>query len=487
MAQQWTPISDYASKPDDLAHGELRALEAVWEEQRGRLEGDDKLESFNRRLKREWAIETGLIERLYVLDRGVTRLLIEHGLNAALIPHGAVHDPRKVIAMIGDHEAAVEAVFDFVKGQRALSTSYVKEIHALITRHQDTMEGVDQFGRPAQIPLVRGDYKAWPNNPVTPDGEAHLYCPPEQVASEMDRLIDMHRAHMDAGVPPEVEAAWLHHRFTQIHPFQDGNGRVARALATLVFVKSGWFPLVVRDRGRAEYIDALEAADRHDLQPLIGFFAGLQRAEFVNALSVARSVLHSARAEDAIRAVRKDLQRRRDSLIEEWNAARDTSDSLRDLAEQRLQDVSEALHDEMEGLFERMSFFTDGAKEGAPNSHYYRFQIITTAKALGYFANTTIYRSWARLVMRNANQSELLVAFHGIGHEFQGVLVCSACWFQRVETEKGEREIGGIEPMTDKVFQINYKEPPEATEERFMSWLEDCIVRAIGLWQAAAL
>ena len=487
MAQQWTPISDYASKPDDLAHGELRALEAVWEEQRGRLEGDDKLESFNRRLKREWAIETGLIERLYVLDRGVTRLLIEHGLNAALIPHGAVHDPRKVIAMIGDHEAAVEAVFDFVKGQRALSTSYVKEIHALITRHQDTMEGVDQFGRPAQIPLVRGDYKAWPNNPVTPDGEAHLYCPPEQVASEMDRLIDMHRAHMDAGVPPEVEAAWLHHRFTQIHPFQDGNGRVARALATLVFVKSGWFPLVVRDRGRAEYIDALEAADRHDLQPLIGFFAGLQRAEFVNALSVARSVLHSARAEDAIRAVRKDLQRRRDSLIEEWNAARDTSDSLRDLAEQRLQDVSAALHDEMEGLFERMSFFTDGAKEDAPNSHYYRFQIITTAKALGYFANTTIYRSWARLVMRNANQSELLVAFHGIGHEFQGVLVCSACWFQRVETEKGEREIGGIEPMTDKVFQINYKEPPEATEERFMSWLEDCIVRAIGLWQAAAL
>ena len=487
MARPWTPISDYAGAPHDLAHGELRALESVWEEQRGRLEGVDAFRSFNERLKREWAIETGLIERLYVLDRGVTRLLIERGLNAALIPHGAVRDPRNVIAMIGDHQAAVEAVFDFVKGQRTLSTSYVKEIHALITRHQDTAEGVDQFGRTTQVPLVRGDYKKWPNDPVTPGGEAHRYCPPEHVASEMDRLIDMHRAHVDAGVPPEVEAAWLHHRFTQVHPFQDGNGRVARALATLVFVKSGWFPLVVRDRGRAEYIDALDAADRHDLQPLVGCFADLQRAEFVNALSVARSVLHSARAEDAIRAVRKDLQRRRDSLIEEWNAARDTADRLRDSAERRLQDVSAALHDEMEGLFERMSFFTDGAEKDAPNSHYYRFQIITAAKALGYFANTTIYRSWARLVMRNANQSELLVAFHGIGHEFQGVLVCSACWFQRVETEKGEREIGGIERMTDKVFQINYKEPPKAAEERFMPWLEDCIVRAIGLWRATAL
>ena len=46
---------------------------------------------------------------------------------------------------------------------------------------------------------------------------------------------ELHRNHHD--VAPEVEAAWLHHRFTQIHPFQDGNGRIARALATLIFVK----------------------------------------------------------------------------------------------------------------------------------------------------------------------------------------------------------------------------------------------------------
>lgn len=52
-------------------------------------------------------------------------------------------------------------------------------------------------------------------------------------------------------VSPEVEAAWLHHRFTQIHPFQDGNGRIARLLASLVFIKAGWFPLVVTRDDRA--------------------------------------------------------------------------------------------------------------------------------------------------------------------------------------------------------------------------------------------
>ena len=75
---------------------------------------------------------------------------------------------------------------------------------------------------------------------------------------------------------------------------------------------------------------------------------------------------------------------------------------------------------------------------------------------------------------------------YGIGREFRGVLACSACWFRRVETERGEREIGGVEPVTDRVFQINYKESLAQTEARFPPWLEECIVRAIERWQATA-
>ena len=78
--------------------------------------------------------------------------------------------------------------------------------------------------------------------------------------------------------------------------------------------------------------------------------------------------------------------------------------------------------------------------------------------------------------MRNANRTELLIAFHGIGHVFQGVLVCSASWFQRVETEDGEREIGPVTPVTDSVFRINYKETLEEAAARFSDWLEDAIV-----------
>ena len=62
---------------------------------------------------REWAIETGLVERLYSFDRGITQLLIDHGIQAAVIPHGSVPNPEATVAMISDHKAAVEGVFQF--------------------------------------------------------------------------------------------------------------------------------------------------------------------------------------------------------------------------------------------------------------------------------------------------------------------------------------------------------------------------------------
>lgn len=47
---------------------------------------------------------------------------------------------------------------------------------------------------------------------------------------------------------------------TQVHPFQDGNGRVARALASLVFLRANWFPLLVHWDMKAEYNAVLSSA-----------------------------------------------------------------------------------------------------------------------------------------------------------------------------------------------------------------------------------
>ena len=381
MSQVWAHIEDLHS-PSELLHKELAALALVWSEQRQRLATQEAYIQFQERLMREWAIETGLVERLYSFDRGITQLLIDHGIQAAAIPHGSVPNPEATVAMISDHKAAVEGVFQFVKDERPLSTSYIKELHALMSRHQHTVDGVDSLGRRTSLELIHGDYKRQPNNPHRPDGTIHEYCPPEHVPAEMDRLISMHHAHTD--VAPEVEAAWLHHRFSQIHPFQDGNGRIARALATLVFVKAGWFPLVVRNTERARYIETLEDADSGNLKPLVDYFARLQKDEFVRALSIAKDVI------DARRGPRCDSRRceracgpRRDALVSEWEATKEIAAQLQRFAQQRLSSVAVDLRQQVFDLVNHGDCFADGAPDGSDRSHYYRYQIIQTARETG--------------------------------------------------------------------------------------------------------
>ena len=111
-----------------------------------------------------------------------------------------------------------------------------------MTRNQRTCAGVDQFGKATEVDLLHGEYKRWPNNPVRADGRIDEYCPPVHVDAEMERLIELHLAHEAEGVPPEVSSAWLHHRFTQIHPFQDGNGRMHRCLIHHVLAERRFTP-----------------------------------------------------------------------------------------------------------------------------------------------------------------------------------------------------------------------------------------------------
>lgn len=483
VAKEWRPIADYEIDPTTLADKELTALSSVWIEQRAELGESSRMSDFIERLKREWAIETGLIERLYTLDRGITELMIQQGVNAALIPHRSSQEPEWTAAMIGDQQQAIDSVFAFVNGSRPLSTGYIKELHSLFTRHQPDAEGRDQFRRAVRVPLLRGEYKQHANNPTRPDGSVHVYCPPEHVAAEMDRLVQLHTEHAD--VAPEVEAAWLHHRFAQIHPFQDGNGRVARALATLIFIKANWLPLVVRDADRQPYLAALEEADEGRLPPLVALFSKLQRKRFINALGIARDLEKKVLVDARIQAMKQRLAERRKKLEQEWQAAIQKAVCLQEMAGGRLAEVRSMLEDALstDGAF---TFFVDQEPDDGDRSYWFQHQIVSTAKELDYYANTKHYRSWLRLVMRDGSQAQVLISFHCIGFQFQGVLACSATWFRRVPTDDGS-ETEGASALSDEVFQINYKEPLDEQKLRFRDWLDAAVERGLARWETVAL
>jgi Fic family protein len=279
---------DLKGDPVSYALKSVADLHANWQEQLLQFQDSDRLLKFLEQLKREWSIETGIIENLYDIERGVTQTLIEHGFQVSYLPHGAANkDPEYVIALLEDQRNALEGLFAFVKQERHLTTGYIKEVHAAMTRSQETTTAIDPQGNVVEVPLLRGDWKRHPNYPRR-NGTVYRYCPPEHVAAEMERLVEMHQRHTEEGIAPEVEAAWIHHRFSQIHPFQDGNGRVARLLATLVLIRAGLFPMVVPRDEKDVYIQTLELADGGDIRPLILLTARRQAAIYDKAVASLR-------------------------------------------------------------------------------------------------------------------------------------------------------------------------------------------------------
>jgi len=286
IAHHWRPIADLPADWATLCREDLHAARADWVTARASLD-DDRVRQVQERLMTVWAIETGIIERLYSVDRGVTIALAEVGLDAMERFHAEGHLTAEAQALIGDQRAALEMVMDLVGGRRELTSSYIRELHRGLTEHQDSRDAIDAQGHRFAAPLLKGEWKRLPNNPIRPDGRVHEYCPPEFVQDEIDRLLAWRSEHEGADVCPEVEAAWLHHRFSQIHPFEDGNGRVARALTAAVFLRSDYLVLVIRDEEhRDPYLDALEAADGDDLKPLVDLFADIQATDLADALSL---------------------------------------------------------------------------------------------------------------------------------------------------------------------------------------------------------
>ena len=230
-------------------------------------------------LHRSWAIETGIIEGIYHLDEAQTRTLIEHGFEPENIPQSDTgQDPDNLLAILRDHMTALDAIYSEVRGGRSISLTAVRQLHQIIVAHQPTYRAYSPQGQPFEARLYAGRFKTMPNNPTHPDGVVHQYCPPEQVLSELDNLLTWYHDYVQTldDYHPLLVAAWLHHRFAQIHPFADGNGRVTRALVTWHLVQHGYLPIVVTRDDRNDYIDALEAADDGHLGPLVAFTADLQ-------------------------------------------------------------------------------------------------------------------------------------------------------------------------------------------------------------------
>lgn len=489
----WKPIADLPDNWRSLGIPELSSLASVWAEQHNRLKESRAVKAFNERLAREWSIETGILERLYTIDRGVTQLLVEQGIDAALIPHGATNRPvSEVVSILQDHCGALEGIYDFVASGERLSISYIRQLHQAFTRHQQYVDAIDQFGNPVSPELQRGDWKKQPNNPTRPDGSVYEYCPPLQVPGEMERLLEFHHSHTD--VPPEVSAAWLHHRFTQIHPFQDGNGRVARALATIVFIQAGWFPMVVNRDARGAYIAALEAADYGDLAPLVRLFGLNAKQAFTKALTLSEDVLSGEVGLPVIVDSLAEIYetRKRQALERQFSRVETVADQLLNEANEFVREVAAQIDEKFKSVISPPRIRVTRSR--STNQYYYQAQIVRVAHDLGYWANIARPRSWVRLHLVDGQKTQIVFSFHYLGKVNRGVMICSGFVYFPGPKEEGQRDTDGeaeVEsPMgeTHKIcsepFTFSYQDEARVDDLKaeLRKWMSDAISVGLAEW-----
>lgn len=307
----WRPCRDLSSDQFGLKHESARYEARQWKEARAQREdrniGREVMDIWLAEMKRSFAIETGQIEGLYHLHRGVAETLITEGFERVRGAHSATEITDKAIkGLLQDQEAALKILFAHVEDERPLTAAAIREWHQLLTRHQETAPGIDLHGRRIEIPLRRGTWKIRPNNPRRNDGFVHEYCPPEQVESEIDRFLEFHRGHADLDMAPELEAAWPHHEFVRIHPFQDGNGRVSRMLMALPFIKAGEFPPIIHADEKLTYFAELEEADDGRIEGFVAFLGARAALRMSLATIMEKFALHGGRYRHANGGITRD-------------------------------------------------------------------------------------------------------------------------------------------------------------------------------------
>lgn len=463
----------------------MKAVTDVWQQKSTELKSKEEFKTFLVKLRRQWAIETGVLERLYAISEGATRALIEQGLDAALLSHADTDKPAQyVMDLVHDQHSVIEGLYQFISGQRRLSSSYIRELHQALTAHQTSYEAIDLLGRAVVAEMVHGEWKKFPNNVKLQDGTIFEFCPPEHVDAEMDSLMRMHAVHEVEAVAPEVSAAWLHHRFTLIHPFVDGNGRVARALATLILLRANWLPLVITRDDKTPYLDALRVADSGTLTPLIGFVGELQRRAVRQALSLSEEVERETVAiKGILKAVTQRFAKRRQDTLTAYQRAVTTADAVFELTRQRLEEVCE----EVEKVIrkEKSSYHTRVVlgRRGDDKAIWNRWQIVQCARELGYFADLQVHPAWLELRIETDDWVGILIAFHGIGHGWSGLIGAAPMAYRKEAAESGVLEVVEVKPLATEPFEIGFSADPIEIEQRFRKWLEDVLILGLQYWQ----
>ena len=146
--------------------------------------------------------------------------------------------------------------------KQPLTQSFIRTLHRTLLREDYTVYRNLPGGMQTSYTVHAGQYKTRPNSVITRYGDRFEYASPEETPALMTDLVDWYNEAEAEGKMSPVELAVLfHYRYIRIHPFEDGNGRIARLMFNYIMSRHGYPMIVVRSKSKQNYLEALHQAD----------------------------------------------------------------------------------------------------------------------------------------------------------------------------------------------------------------------------------
>ncbi len=194
------------------------------------------------------------------LTFGETKALILFGTTAQAKPL------KDHIEMTG-HNEAILTIEEVIRQERPLTEQFIRELHQLILKEPYEVDAITADGQPTRKKITIGQYKEDPNHVKTRTGEIFYFATPEETPAKMEELMVWYNKNKDnPETNPILFATEFHYRFIRIHPFDDGNGRIARLLMNFLLLRKGYPPAIIKTEEKGDYFAALRLADSDQIE-----------------------------------------------------------------------------------------------------------------------------------------------------------------------------------------------------------------------------
>lgn len=200
---------------------------------------------FNKKFKKHHQLTQKDVYQYFLIKFAVSSTAIEGNTislqEAGKLLREDITPKNKTLREIYDLKNTQKVFFDLLEKKPKLSSKLIEQVHDNLLNNIDTRKGyrvhdIRIFGQPFKP--SKGKY----------------------VNADMKLLLDWYRKKKQR-MHPLALAIFFHHKFENIHPFSDGNGRTGRILMNLILIKHGYPPFLVPVKFRNEYINVISEAD----------------------------------------------------------------------------------------------------------------------------------------------------------------------------------------------------------------------------------